>query len=116
MPGMHHFVGASRAIAAADVTLHANWGTTPTLALAGNGQRGKVTITAKATTGADPTVVVAFPLAFEAAPAAVLVGKADVNDTEEFTVTAISTTSFTVTLKGTPTADTVYSFYYFVCP
>lgn len=117
MPGKHHFDTASRALVAADVTLHANWGTSPVLTLDANDQRGNVQVEAKATVGASPTVAIAFTSAYEAAPVVLLqTDSINSEDTELFEMTAVSATGFTVTLVGTPTADTVYAFDYFVAP
>jgi len=115
MPGRLYADGASPVIEAADLTLHANWGTTPavTIATGSNDQRGSISINTNATVGANPTVIHTFKRAYAHAPF-VIVCKGDADDTEEFAVTAVSATAFTVQLVGTPTQDVDYAFNYFV--
>lgn len=109
--------GAGRDLVASDIALHANWGTSPTLAIGAgsNKSAGALTITAKATTGASPTVVVTFPEGgFERAPVALVTrGDAVANAAGEIHAVATAT-ALTITFDGTPTADQVYVLNYAV--
>lgn len=98
-------------LAAADVTVSAGWGTGPTVAPATGSKdhRGRVSITAQATPGANPTVQVTFKRAFASAPF-VVVSRGDIvaPTAGVWVVTARTTTSFTATFIGTPVAASIY--------
>ncbi len=98
-------------LVAADITVSAGWGTSPTVAPASGSKdhRGRVSITAQATPGANPTVQVTFKRAFASAPF-VTVSRGDIvaPTTGVWVVTARTTTSFTATFIGTPVAASVY--------
>ena len=117
MPGRLYCDGAGRELVDADLTLHANWGTgaVATIADGSNDQRGSISINSETTSvGASPTVIVTYAQAWSHAPF-VIVCKGDAADTEEFAVTASTTTAFTVQLIGTPSGgDVDYAFNYFV--
>lgn len=94
----------------ADATL-TGWGTTPSAAVAAGSKdhRGRYSVTAGTTPGANPTVAVAFKRAFASAPF-VGVSRGDVvaPTTGVWVVTARTATSFTATFVGTPVAASVY--------
>lgn len=106
-------------VAADRITLHANWGTAPDLAVqaGSNDSRGQISVTAKATPGASPTIVVTFAtsVGYDEVPV-VVVCRADAvaNAVGEAHVTAQSATGFTITFDGTPVATEVYKFNYMV--
>ena len=107
------------AIVAADYAAHANWGTTPTIApLAGSTDtRGSVTVTAQATTGANPTLTLTFKDgAYAAAPLVVACkgGTAAAAPTTTFWIASSTTTTAVFTLIGTPTAGNDYVLNYAV--
>jgi len=116
MPGRLYGNNTSTDLTAAQVVANANWGSAATVAITSgsNDQRGTIAVTASTTTpGANPTVVVTFSTAWESTPF-VVVCKANVVTALPFAVTAVSTTSFTVTFIGTPVDTNVNSFSYFV--
>lgn len=108
--------GAGRDLVAGDVALHANWGTNPVLALSSGANRaaGVLTVTAKATTGANPTIVITYPEAYDKVPA-IVVSRGDAVSNTAGEIHAVSTaTAATITFDGTPTADQVYVINYVV--
>lgn len=91
----------------------ANWGTSPTLALSAtsNQAAGSLTVTAKATTGANPTVTYTFPQPYTQAPVVVVSrGNDSALTTGHWVVVDASTTvsSCVFTFVGTPTANDLY--------
>jgi hypothetical protein len=106
-----------RALVAGDIVLGAGWGTAPVLTLTSgsNGQRGRLTILAKATAAqATATIVLTFPEPYTAAP--FVINKSTTNDNSltaaaEFTCTTTTTTAtFTHTIL--PVADKTYTLDY----
>lgn len=95
----------------ADITVSAGWGTGPTVAPAAGSKdhRGRVSITAQATPGANPTVAVAFKRPFASAPF-VTVARGDIVAPAGgyWAITTRSATGFTATFVGTPVAASVY--------
>lgn len=104
------------ALVAGDITL-TGWGGSPSVSPASGSKdrRGRLSVTAGSTPGANPTVEVTFKEKFRGEDAAdltpfVVVSRGDIvaPTTGFWAVTARSATSFTVTFVGTPTAANVY--------
>ncbi len=106
---------AATAIAAGDVALHANWGTTPGTVVAGTDQRGQLSITTGTTPGANPTVILTFADGvWTTAPFALVVRTDGLSDLFTVPITWVtSTAALTITLTGTPVAG-VYKFAYII--
>jgi hypothetical protein len=114
----------ARAVVAADIALSANWGTTTIsdINVSPNSTElhGRVTITAQATTGANPTVTLTFPggAFVGAAPRAIVVrngGSGSGSITPAWSGSP-STTALVWTAQGTPVAGSTYSFEWHVFP
>lgn len=106
------------ALAAGDFVLSAGWGTSPVLTVVrGTDQAAVITIQAKATVGANPTVTLTFKngtwttipivvcsrteiIAVTGAPAAAV--------QNEFVPTTVSATQIIFTFNGTPVANSTY--------
>jgi hypothetical protein len=90
-------------------TLHANWGTSPVIEqLSGGEGAGRIGIRAKATPGANPTVVFTFPGgAWDEVPE-FMVERINSTDAEYWRVTDTTTTAVTFTYVGTPVAETIF--------
>lgn len=106
-----------RAIVAGDIVLGAGWGTAPVLAIAtgSNGQRGQLTITAKATPSqATQTIVLTFPEPYSSAPFCVNKSTTNTNSlTASWEFTCVTTTT-TATFTGlvVAVADALYTLDY----
>jgi len=103
---------------AGDYALHANWGTTASIAVTArpNDSRGQVVVTSAGTgQGANPTIILTFKDgAYPFAPVAVCQRGAGAQlDDVDLTVTC-STTAMTITFRGTPVADETYTINYIV--
>lgn len=98
------------ALAITDYAVSAGWGTTPTKAITGTDMGGRITITAKATTAANPTVALTFKDGTFTTVPALAYGRGDaVAPTTCFwALTTITATVATWTFVGTPTANNVY--------
>jgi hypothetical protein len=108
--------GAGPDLVAADITAHANWGTDPVITVAdgSNDAAGVITVVAKATTGAGPTLVVPFSKQKDDVPAVVVTrGDAIANAAGEVHASA-DVDEITISFDGTPTADQTYVFNYIV--
>lgn len=99
------------------VTPDANWGTTPSAALAAgsNDQRMRVTITADTDpVAANGTVVVVFSETYGTVPVVVVCsgGTDDIptHINTQWSVTTVAATGFTLTFNGNPTASATYTF------
>lgn len=113
---LEHY-GAGADLVAGDIALSSGWGTSPTLVISGdaNSQAGTLTVTAKATTAANPTVTITFkePFADNPVAFATKAGQADSVLTTPWVATATKTTLI-LKYVGTPTANDVCTVSYLV--
>lgn len=97
-------------LATSGIVLSSGWGTNPSGILTTNSAQGafQLTITAKATTSANPSVTVTFPLPYSSAPQVVCSRGDALADAGYFVVTSSSATQVVFSFIGTPTATHVY--------
>jgi hypothetical protein len=102
--------GFPPAVVAGSFAASANWGSSPTLApsATSNQQAFALTITAQASTGANPTITVTFSQPFEQAPTFVCSRGDSLADAGYFVFTSSTPTTAVFTFVGTPTATHVY--------
>lgn len=103
---------------AGDYALHANWGTTASIAVTAlpNDSRGQVVVTSAGTAqGANPTIILTFKDGpYPVAPVAVCQrGAGSQLDDVDLTVTC-TTTAMTITFRGTPVDAETYTINYIV--
>lgn len=106
------------ALVSGNIALSAGWGTSPTLAInRGTDQAASIQITAKATVGANPTVIVTFADGTFTQIPVVVACRTDVVGanstptaaiTNQWAVTTVTATAVTFTFVGTPVANSVY--------
>ena len=84
------------------------FGTSPVLSVAGTQNAFVLSVTAKATTGANPTITLTFPIAYIAASQFVCCRTDSLSDTGYWAVQSTSTTQAVFEFVGTPTANHVY--------
>lgn len=111
-------IHGATALVAGDIVLSSGWGTSPTLTISrGVDQAAAITITAKATVAANPTVTLTFhdgtftqiPIVIPArTDVAATAGAPTATVSNEWVVTSISATVVTFTFLGTPVANSVY--------
>lgn len=98
-------------LADADVAISAGWGTTATKSVIADSsdRRMRIQVASAGTgQGADPTITITFKQSFSKAPFAVA-SRADVAAAAgDFRVTGRTTTTLTLTFKGTPVAAQTY--------
>lgn len=109
---------AGTALTSTDFAASAGWGTTPTITVVqGTDQAGSVTITAKATVGASPTLTLTFhDLTWTQVPVVVCsrtdtaaaTGAPTASVTNQWHVTSVTATTVIFTFVGTPVANSTY--------
>lgn len=106
------------ALVAGDFAASANWGTSPVIAVVGGtDQAASLTIQAKATTGAAPTLTLTFkdgtwtnvPIVVAQRTDVVAATAApDATVTNQWVVTSVTATAVVFTFNGTPVANSIY--------
>lgn len=104
------YYSSGTALATTDYALSAGWGTSPSKAVAGTDTAGRVSITAAATTSANPTVTLTFKGGTFTTIPVVVATRGDIATptTGWWAVTGTTATTATFTFVGTPTAGNVY--------
>lgn len=107
-----------------DFVLSAGWGTSPTLTIVrGTDQAASITIVAKATVGANPTVTLTFHDGTWTNQPIVVCGRTEIAAatgapaaavSNEFVPTTVSATQIVFTFNGTPVANSTYGLS-FIC-
>ena len=102
---------------AGDYALHANWGSTASVAVtaAPNDSRGVITVTSAGSgQGANPTIILTFKDPYPVAPVAI-VGRTAGSQLDDVDMTCVcTTTTMTITFRGTPVAAETYGISYIV--
>jgi hypothetical protein len=107
VPGRLQASGGATQVAA-NVALSAQWGTSPSAAITGTDSRFVVTVTAQATTTANPTVTITFNNIYPAAPVA-LVSPAGGTGTQTLWTASPTSSTAVLTFNGTPAAGSTYA-------
>lgn len=117
-------IGRTTLCATGDFAMSAGWGTSPVLTVVrGSDVAASITIQAKATVGANPTITYTFKNGAWANAPIVVCCRTDIqaatgapatNVQNEFVVTSVSTTQVVFTFNGTPVANTTYGLN-FIC-
>ena len=105
--------GTAYSGADAAVVLSSGWGTTPTVVATGYDPVITLTITAKATTGASPTITITFKDGTWTTAPTYIVSRNDASVplvTTAYVTWTTSATQLIITFNGTPTANNVYTF------
>jgi len=112
------------ALATSDFVLSAGWGTSPVLTVVGgNDQCASITIQAKATVGANPTVTLTFKNGTWTNAPIVVCGRTELSAatgapaaavSNEWVPTTVSATQVVFTFNGTPVANSTYGLS-FIC-
>jgi hypothetical protein len=109
---------AGTALVAGDFAVSSGWGTSPTITvLRGTDQAAAITVTAKATVGASPTITLTFHDGTWTTVPVIVVSRQDVvaaaaapgaTVTNQWVVTSVSATAVVFTFNGTPVANSTY--------
>lgn len=103
------FKGTGTAHVAGDYAASANWGTSPTISPSARDSGGRVSVTAAATTGANPTLTLTFKDGTWTTAPAVVCSRGDTDAAAgDWRVTSVSATAVVFTFVGTPTAGSTY--------
>lgn len=103
------YVGSGTEHVAGDYAASAGWGTSPTITPLARDTGGRVSVTAKATPGANPTLTLTFKDGTWTTAPAVTCSRGDALATAGYwSLTTVSATAVIFTFVGTPVADEVY--------
>jgi hypothetical protein len=119
-----HSSSAGTTLQASDYTASSGWGTSPTItAVRGTDQAAAMTITAKSTVGANPTITLTFKDGTWTNPPIVVCGRTELVAaaaapaaavSNEFVPTSVTATQVVFTFNGTPVANSTYGLS-FIC-